>query len=256
MANLKELFSLHGRYALVTGGSSGLGAEMATALAMAGASVLLVARGVDGLEKVRARIEEAGGQADFIAADIGTDAGFERVVARARSLDHHVDIIINAAGINIRKPPSELSREEWDATLNLNLTVPFFLVRELVEPMMAAGWGRVINIGSLQSVRAFPNSAPYGASKGGIVQLTRAMAEAWSARGVCCNAIAPGLFPTALTKAFYDNPEALAQMAARTCCGRNGELSDVWGLATFLSSPASAFITGQTIFLDGGLTAK
>ncbi|MEX0730998.1 MAG: SDR family oxidoreductase [Aquisalimonadaceae bacterium] len=256
MTSLQDLFSLQGRCALVTGGSSGLGAEMATALANAGARVLLVARRPDALEKVKARIERDGGVAETIAADISTDDGLAQVVSRARALGQHVDILINAAGINPRKPALELTREEWDATLHLNLSVPFFLARELVEPMMEAGWGRIINIGSLQSVRAFPDSAPYGASKGGVVQLTRAMAEAWSARGVCCNAIAPGLFPTELTQALYKNSEAVAQMATKTCCGRNGELSDAWGLAVFLASPASAFITGQTIYLDGGLTAK
>lgn len=256
MHKVEDLFSLKGRLALVTGGSSGLGAEIARALSAAGAEILLVARRAPQLDQVRARIEHQGGNADRVVADINTEAGLDEVVAKARSLDRHVDILVNAAGVNYRKPPDKLTRAEWDATVNLNLTVPFFLARDLAEPMMASGWGRIINIGSLQSVRALPDSAPYGASKGGIVQLTRSMAEAWSANGVCCNAIAPGLFPTELTQTFYQNPEAVARMAAKTCCGRNGELADLWGLSIFLASPAASFLTGQTIFLDGGITAK
>ena len=256
MSSIDQLFSLQGRQALVTGGSSGLGAEIAKALAAAGAEVLLVARRQERLDAVKALIEEAGGTAVTVAADISDDAGLDLVVRHARSREKHVDILVNAAGLNARKPPEELTRAEWDATVHLNLTVPFFLARELIEPMTRAGWGRVINIASLQSVRAFPNSTPYGASKGGVVQLTRAMAEAWSGRGVCCNAIAPGLFPTELTEALYANPEMVEAMAAKTCVGRNGELPDIWGLAIFLASPASAFITGQTVFIDGGLTAK
>lgn len=256
MALLDDLFSLKGKSALVTGGSAGLGAEMGYALAMAGARVLLVARRQDKLDAVKARIEAAGGEVETLAADIADDAGLARVVGHARDADDHVNIVVNAAGLNPRKPAEELSRAEWDATMHLNLGVPFFLARELIAPMKEAGWGRVINIASLQSVRAFPNSAPYGASKGGVVQMTRAMAEAWSADGICCNAIAPGLFPTELTTALYENPDLVAQMAAKTCCGRNGQLPDIHGLVVFLASPAAAFITGQTIFLDGGLTAK
>ncbi|MDJ0834247.1 MAG: SDR family oxidoreductase, partial [Gammaproteobacteria bacterium] len=161
-----------------------------------------------------------------------------------------------AAGVNLRQPAEEITLDSWDQTLNLNLATPFFLARELVDGMRSRGWGRVINIASLQSVRAFANSVPYGASKGGIAQLTRAMAEAWSKYGIACNAIAPGFFPTQLTAPVYEQPEKLEQLAAQTAIGRNGELADLDGITIFLASPASDYITGQVIHVDGGFTAK
>lgn len=253
---LRELFSLEGHAALVTGASSGLGEEIACAVASAGAHVLLAARREQRLEATRRRIEEAGGTAETLAVDLATDAGLDNLVRWAGKREKAADILVNVAGVNPRKPARELTREEWDLTFRLHLTVPFFLARELVGGMEESGWGRIINIASVQSVRAMPDSMPYGASKGGVLQLTRAMAEAWSPKGICCNAIAPGLFPTELTEAVYSDPERVAAMAAKTCVGRNGELSDIHGLAVFLASPAAAFVTGQTIFIDGGLTAK
>ena len=159
-------------------------------------------------------------------------------------------------GVNLRQPADDITLESWDETLNLNLAVPFFLARELVPGMQAKAWGRIINIASLQSSRAFPNGLAYGASKGGIAQLTRAMAEAWSATGINCNAIAPGFFPTGLTAPVYQNPAMLDKLAAQTTIGRNGELSDIDGVTIFLAAAASDYITGQIIHLDGGFTAK
>ena len=166
------------------------------------------------------------------------------------------DILINAAGINLREAPDNISWESWDQTININLSIPFFLARTLVEGMRQKGFGNIINIASLQSYRAFANSAAYGASKGGIAQLTRAMAEAWSKDGIVTNAIAPGFFPTALTQAVYDDPELLAGNAAKTAIGRNGEMDDLDGATIFLASRASAYITGQVLAVDGGFTAK
>jgi NAD(P)-dependent dehydrogenase (short-subunit alcohol dehydrogenase family) len=156
----------------------------------------------------------------------------------------------------LRQPVDEITLESWDKTLNLNLAVPFFLARELVPAMKEGGWGRIVNIASLQSSRAFPNGLAYGASKGGISQLTRAMTEAWSRFGITCNAIAPGFFPTELTAPVYENPELLDRLAAQTTIGRNGVLSDLDGLTVFLASPASDYVTGQVIHIDGGFTAK
>ena len=149
-----------------------------------------------------------------------------------------------------------MSIESWDATLNLNLSTPFFLSREFVPGMRARGYGRIINIASLQSTRAFPNGLPYGASKGGVCQLTRAMAEAWSRYGICANAIAPGFFPTELTAAVFGNDATRDWAAAQTAIGRNGELADLKGVTIFFASPASGYITGQTLAVDGGFTAK
>jgi NAD(P)-dependent dehydrogenase (short-subunit alcohol dehydrogenase family) len=164
--------------------------------------------------------------------------------------------LINAAGVNFRQPADDITLESWDMTLKLNLAVPFFLARCLVPEMKKSGWGRVINIASLQSNRAFENGLAYGASKGGISQLTRAMAETWSRHGISCNAIAPGFFPTELTAPVYEHPELLDKLAAQTAIGRNGVLSDLDGITVFLASPASDYITGQIIHLDGGFTAK
>ena len=149
----------------------------------------------------------------------------------------------------------DVTEQDWDATLRLNLDAPFFLAQSLAPAMIARSWGRIINIASLQSVRAFANSGPYGASKSAIMQLTRAQAEAWSRHGVNVNAIAPGFFATALTATVASDPERWEQMAAHTFVGRNGELRDLWGAAVFLASPASDYITGQTIFVDGGFSA-
>ncbi|MGJ8546077.1 MAG: SDR family NAD(P)-dependent oxidoreductase [Sulfitobacter sp.] len=256
MNYLDNLFSLKGRHALVTGGSSGLGAEMAWALANAGAEVTLVARRTEQLNEMCDRISRSGGVAHAISADLVAPDAIATLAAQLKASSREIDIVVNAAGINLRRPADEVTRAEWDASIALNLTVPFFLAQAFVSDMATRGWGRVINIGSLQSVRAFAHSAAYGATKGGIVQLTRAMAEAWSPAGITCNAIAPGLFPTELTHAVFADDDAEAAMADRTCVRRNGQLTDIHGLAVYLTSDASAFMTGQTLFLDGGFTAK
>jgi len=166
------------------------------------------------------------------------------------------DILVNAAGVNLREPVEKITPEIWEQTLAINLRTPFFLAQLLVPEMQRKSWGRIINLASLQSQRAFPNSMPYGASKGGVTQLTRAMAEAWSNQGICCNAIAPGFFPTAMTETIFNDPERAAHNAKQTAIGRNGELRDLEGITVFLASPASDYITGQTIYVDGGFTAK
>ena len=149
-----------------------------------------------------------------------------------------------------------MSFESWDLTLELHLAAPFFLARALVPAMEARGWGKIINIASLQSSRAFPDSLPYGAAKGGVVQLTRAMAEVWSRHGITVNAIAPGFFPTELTAPVFADPARAARNAAQTMIGRNGELRDLAGPTLFLASPASDYVTGQTLYVDGGFSAR
>lgn len=156
----------------------------------------------------------------------------------------------------MRQPCEAITDESWDQTLNINLSTPFFLARHCAEGMKAKGQGHIINVASLQSYRAFSSSIPYGASKGGIAQLTRAMAEAWSTKGIIVNAIAPGFFPTALTQPVYDKPDLLKHNAQMTAIGRNGELSDLEGITVFLASSAANYITGQVVPVDGGFTAK
>jgi NAD(P)-dependent dehydrogenase (short-subunit alcohol dehydrogenase family) len=249
-------FSLADKVALVTGGTSGIGRRQALALAQAGAAVVLVGRREAQLREAITDIEAVGGRATALPADL-SDRGLLSELAESAALPFGaIDILINAAGVNFRQPVEEITLESWDRTLNLNLAVPFFLARELVPAMKERGWGRIVNIASLQSSRAFPNGLAYGASKGGVSQLTRAMTEAWSRDGITCNAIAPGFFPTELTAPVYENPELLDSLAAQTTIGRNGVLSDLDGLTVFLASPASDYVTGQVIHLDGGFTAK
>jgi len=253
---MKSIFDLTGKVALVTGASSGIGQRQSLALAMAGASVVLLGRRQEQLASTVVEIEANTGKAAFLAADLNDRDLLSDIAKQVCEPFGAIDILINAAGVNLRQPAEDITLESWDKTLNLNLTVPFFLARELVPSMQAKAWGRIINIASLQSSRAFANGAAYGASKGGIAQLTRAMAEAWSSTGINCNAIAPGFFPTGLTAPVYENPVMLGKLAAQTAIGRNGELQDLDGITTFLAATASDYITGQVIHLDGGFTAK
>lgn len=166
------------------------------------------------------------------------------------------DILVNCAGVNIRPPLPMLTVPQWDRSLAVNLTAPFLLGQQFGPPMAARGWGRIINIASQQAVRAFGNSGGYGASKGGLVSLTRSQSEAWAPSGVCCNAIAPGFVATPMTREVASDPVRSAALAARTMIGRNGEPADFEGIAVFLASAASGYVTGQLIFVDGGLSAS
>jgi gluconate 5-dehydrogenase len=255
MSALATLFNLSGRTALVTGGSSGLGEAMAQALGLAGARVVLMARRPDALAQSAERLKAQGIEVLTLRCDLASSEAAMQGARDALALGP-VDILLNAAGVNLREPFAEVTPASWQTQINLHLSAPFFLTQALAPAMKERGWGRVINIASLQSYRAFPNSAPYGAGKGGIVQLTRAIAVEWGPHGITCNAIGPGFFPTALTASVFDNPELAARHAAQTCVGRNGALQDVNGLTVFLASQASDYVTGQTIMLDGGFTAK
>lgn len=253
---LEELYSLAGRRAVVTGGNAGIGEAMATALGRAGAAVLLVARREEALAAAASRLRSEGIVVDTLAADLSATAALP--AAGAAILQHAgaVDILVNAAGINLRQPFGEVTPDAWDRQIALHLGAPFFLTQALAPGMAQRGWGRIINIASLQSTRAFANGAPYGAGKGGVVQLTRAIAQAWSNRGITCNAIGPGFFPTDLTAPVFADPQLSAMHASRTAIGRNGALADLHGATVFLASPASGYITGQTLMVDGGYTAQ
>tara|TARA_R110002020_G_scaffold87061_17_gene215051 strand:+ start:138 stop:896 length:759 start_codon:yes stop_codon:yes gene_type:complete len=247
------MFSLTGRVALVTGASSGLGRAAASFLVKAGARVVGLARRGDALDQWR---NEAGGETAAVAADLAADADIETLAARASEPFGAPDILINAAGLNLRQPADQVTPEGWERTIALNLTIPFFLAQALVPAMREKRWGRIINFASLQSRRAFTNGIAYGASKGGVEQLTRAMAQAWSCDGINANALAPGFFPTELTGPVFSDPAVSAAHAASTCIGRNGEMADLEGPLLFLASDASAYVTGQVLYVDGGYTAK
>jgi NAD(P)-dependent dehydrogenase (short-subunit alcohol dehydrogenase family) len=248
-------FSLAARVALVTGANSGIGREIALAFAEAGAAVVLAARRAPELEAVRKTIESAGGRAAVLACDLSTRAGVYQCAAAAPEAFGSPDILVTSAANNIRKPMLELTEEDWDATMRLNLEAPFFLAQKLVPAMIAKGWGRIINIASQQSVRAFGNSGAYGVSKAGIVQLTRAQAEAWTKHGVTANAIGPGFVSTPLTTAVSNDPVRRKVMADRTMIGRIGQPEDTRGVAVFIASAAADYLTGQTLFVDGGFSA-
>ena len=245
-------FSVAGRVACVTGASSGLGATIAQALAEGGAKVVGVARRADAIAAWAA----TGGEVTPVSGDL---ADLDAILDTARRIAEPYgppDILVNAAGINTREPADDVTREGWQKTIDLNLSSPFFLAQALAPAMKQKGWGRILNIASLQTVRAFPGGIAYGASKAGIGQLTRAMAEAWSPHGINANALAPGFFPTALTGPVFADPERAGAAAAQTCIGRNGTPADLVGPALFLCSPSSDYVTGQVLFVDGGYTAK
>lgn len=250
------MFDLTGRRALVTGGNSGIGEAMALALGRSGARVLLCARREPELDAAAARLRAEGIAAETLAADLAHLPGLRAVASRAEQALGGVDILVNAAGVNLREPFARVSPEAWQLQLALHLGAPFFLTQALAPGMRERGWGRILNIASLQSYRAFPNSAPYGAGKGGIVQLTRAIAQEWSPHGITCNAIGPGFFPTALTAQVFADAALAERHAAQTCIGRNGALDDLHGATVFLCSDASAYVTGQTLMVDGGYTAR
>lgn len=252
---IRELFSLHGRTALVTGGSGGIGGAIAATLCRAGAHVVVTARHRQPLAVAVSAMLAQGGKADWIDADL---ADRDRIRALAdEMLSRHgtPDILVNAAGVNLRPQLDELTEQQWDQTMRLNIDAPFLLGQRFGPAMAAAGWGRIINITSQQAFRAFGNSGAYGVSKAALTGLTRSQAEAWSGRGVCVNAIAPGFVNTTLTEAVFRDPARAAAMAARTMIGRNGEPGDFAGVAVFLASDAAAYVTGQTIFVDGGFSA-
>ena len=248
-----DLFDLTGRVACVTGASAGLGHRAASVLAAAGAKVVGVARRAEALDDWA---KATGENAAAVAADLSQRGQIAKIAEQISAPFGVPDIVVHAAGINTREAADEVTDAGWDVTMNLNLAAPFFLSQAFAPGMKNRNWGRIVTFASLQSTRAFPGGISYGASKAGIGQLTRAMAEAWSGDGITANAIGPGFFPTELTGPVFADPERAARNAANTCVGRNGELSDIDGPLLFLCSEASSYVTGQVLMVDGGFTAK
>jgi len=247
-------FSLENKVALITGGTSGLGKMMALALAKAGAFVW-IASSRDNADETLKELNDQGSEGRFIQVDVTSSEALENVVSLIHQESNQIDILVNAAGINLRTSAENITLEEWQKTIDINLTAPFYLSQLVADSMRKNNWGRIINIASLQSLRAFDNSIPYGASKGGVMQLTRALAQAYSKDGVLVNAIAPGFFRTNLTESLFQDPGKLQTLADKTMMGRNGEEKDIFGISVFLCSDANSYVTGQTIFLDGGFSA-
>lgn len=253
MTPAAKLFDLRDRVACVTGASSGLGQAAANALITAGARVVGVARRE---AELRAWSEAAGHHAATVCADLAQLDRLNKVAAQVSAAFGAPDILVNAAGINTRQPADDVDLDKWQLSIDLNLSAPFYLSKALVPGMRKKRWGRIVNFASLQSFRAFHAGIAYGAAKGGLAQLTRAMAEAWSSHGINTNALAPGFFRTPLTAPVFDDGDLTDKLATQTCIGRNGEPADLVGPLIFLCSEASAYVTGQVLPVDGGFTAK
>lgn len=251
---LSELFSLDGRVAVVTGGSSGIGRGITDALARAGARVVVVARREAELTRTVAELTAEGCRAAWVSADLGTTEGVRTAGDKAVAAFGEPDILVNCAGINLRPPMGELDEDVWDTTMTVNLKAPYLLGRRFGPGMAERGYGRIIHITSQQAHRAFVQSGAYGVSKGALESLARSQAEAWSPRGVTCNTLVPGFVMTPLNQRLSSDPERVAALAARTMVGRNGLAEDFAGAAVFLASAASAYVTGQSLFVDGGFS--
>ncbi|MEV0094246.1 SDR family oxidoreductase [Streptomyces sp. NPDC050738] len=251
-AFLESQFGLTGRTALITGGNSGIGLEIARALAGAGARVILLARNEARLQEAATALKPA--DVSWISADLASRAELHAAADEVESRFGAPDILVTSAGVNPRPPMDELTEDDWDTTLAVNLTAPFLLGQRFGPGMAARGWGRIIHLASQQSIRAFGNSGAYGVSKAGICALTRSQAEAWSRHGVSVNAIGPGFVRTPLTEPVFTTPDRPQALADRTMIGRNGEVTDFTGLAVFLASDAARFVNGQTVFADGGFS--
>lgn len=251
-----ERFSLVGKVALVTGASRGIGQAMAMGLAEAGADMALVARTSAALEQTAGMVRDLGRTALVVPADVSRTESIRQVVDRVLAEYGRIDILLNAAGTQARKPALEMTEEDWDTVTTLNLKTVYFFSKAVAPFMIAAGKGKIINIASLTASIGIPNVSAYAAAKGGVLSVTRAMAVEWARQGINVNAIAPGYFRTELTRRMWEDPARSEWIVGRTPMGRWGDLEDLKGTAVFLASEASDFITGQLINVDGGWLAS
>ena len=245
-------FDLAGKVALVTGASRGIGGELALALAEAGADMALVARTEETLQAMAGRVRELGRRALVVPTDVGRVADLPAMVDRVVAEYGRIDILLNAAGIQCRKPIMEVTEEDWDGVNSVNLKGLYFCSQAVARQMLKQGKGKIINIASLTSTIGIANVSIYTATKSGVLGLTRVMSREWSARGINVNAIGPGYFRTEMTKRLYDDPAMNRWVIDRTPMGRWGEVAELKGTAVFLASDASDFVTGQLINVDGG----
>ncbi|HMO58110.1 MAG TPA: SDR family oxidoreductase [Roseiflexaceae bacterium] len=257
MANPLDIFRLDGKVALITGAAGGLGEVFAHALAAAGADVALVGRREAPLQAVAQAISSASGQrAVALAADVTDPQQVEQLVAAADAALGKIDILVNSAGVNIRKPTVEYPLEDWQHVLQINLTGPFLCARAVAPQMLARGWGRVINISSMLGQVGLAERPSYTAAKGGLINLTRTLALEWAASGVTVNTLAPGPFMTELNRPLLNNPAAYQAFVDRIPLGRWGDPQELAGPILFLASEASSFMTGAVLTIDGGWTAQ
>ncbi len=255
--NVLDRFRLEGKVALVTGGARGLGRTMATALAQVGADVALSGRSVEACREAAQEIAaETGRRAKGFAADVTQLADVERLATEVEGELGPVDILVNNAGINIRGPIQQLTEADWDAVIDTNLKGPFLCARTFGPRMVTRGWGRVVNLGSVLGFIALPGRAPYASSKAGIINLTRVLALEWAGTGVTANAICPGAFATEMNRSLLEDPVKYKEFVAQIPMGRWGELEELTGAVVYLSSPASSYVTGTSIVVDGGWIAR
>jgi 2-dehydro-3-deoxy-D-gluconate 5-dehydrogenase len=252
-----KAFDLDGRVAIVTGGNGGIGLGMATGLAQAGAALLIAGRNTAKNAAAVKTLQALGANAAALEADVTGQAACRALVAAALDRFGRLDILVNNAGTNIRKQPQDYTAEEWKSVLDTNLTSAFLCSQAAYPAMLKAGGGKIINIGSMLSIFGARFAGPYGASKGGMVQLTKSLASAWAKDHIQVNAVLPGWIDTDLTRqARKDIPGLHESVLARTPAGRWGEPSDFAGIAVFLASSAANFITGATIAVDGGYSSQ
>ncbi len=251
---MKNPLDLNGKIALVTGASRGLGRHFAATLAEAGADVIITARNIDSLQAPKTEIESRGRRCLTLELDVTQQASIRRMADAALNAWGRIDILVNSAGCNIRKPALEVSWDDWNRVLDTNLRGPFFVAQAVAPNMIERGYGRIVNIGSLTCVFGYAGIGPYCSSRGGIRQMTMSLADDWGRYGVTVNCLAPGWFKTDQTAVLYENPEWLAYLCDRLPLKRPGKIEELEGALLFLASDASSYITGQTLLIDGGMS--
>ena len=252
-----DSFRLDGKVALVTGGGRGLGRTIASALAEVGADVALAGRSSAPCDETASWIAGATGRrCHGYSANVTIAADIDRLVESVETDLGPIDILVNNAGTNIRGPVEQLTEADWDTVIDTNLKGPFLCARAVGPRMVKRGWGRVINLGSVMGVIALPGRAPYAASKAGIINLTRVLALEWAGTGVTVNALCPGAFATEMNRQLLQDPATYQEFVKRIPTGRWGELDEIAGAAVFLASPAASYVTGSSVFVDGGWTAR
>ena len=248
------MFNLAGKNAFVSGASRGLGRQFANALAKAGANIVITSRTLESLETTKQEIEALGRKCIEIEMEVLKEDSIVNAVKRAEAELGPISILVNNAGCNIRKPALEVTWKDWETVVDTNLKGAFFLAKEIAKGMTERGYGRIVNIGSVTSVAGYAGLGPYGASRGGIKQLTMSLAHDWGDKGVTVNCLAPGWFKTEQNAKLFENSDWVSYIEERIPLGRVGRPDDLDGTCIFLSSDASAYVTGQTLLVDGGIS--